>query len=705
MSDFDTFDEIEGEGLETIKPFPFINRKDDKEVLAWIWKDYKNKAYEARDRIYNYRKLVSLYRGKHFRSQDTSRVDEEKKTSRTPKVVVNFIQEMVSAKMSKRARFKPGLAVLPHNDEWDDRNNAKTVKNLITTRLNDLDFDYILGSSDLKMYMSAETYCMVDFDPSIGPLDEEYKTQFKDKNKKVPRQDSEGNDIEGEFIDGDIHIGDISLNVYGPDELFCELGRDCIDDVRDFTIKEFVNVEELKFDHPDQEKNIIASEDEFVFDEETMSEKKACGKALVIHYYYRPTRYLPEGVYIKAVKGAILKKTKYKFDHGKLPFSRETDIDVDGAFRPMSFVNNILDLQRHFNMNASGIARNHALASAPKYAVPKGSCSVHQLNNDFTVLEYAGIKAPEIMRSEPTPREIFEYQGSIEKHIEKQSANYGISRGEPPRGVKAAVAMQFLDEQEGQRETFAMAKRSAHIKRIYKLILETMAQYYDKDDKRMIRILGHDNEYLVESFASADFSRGFSVKIQNSSALPDSKTGKIQSIFDLNQATQEDPIFKKNHIVQMLDLANDDAFKDQATISLRSAQYAVSKIIRGEKPPMLEQTDDFIIHYDTYIRAVRERSFKDKAPAEIREVFKQRIGSLEALMWMRSTKNAFFAQKLQMIECFPIFFTIPNELQGPEEVSGAPPSNTPTGIDSAAMQESNQKQIDEQNKESAQGAR
>jgi hypothetical protein len=36
----------------------------------------------------------------------------------------------------------------------------------------------------------------------------------------------------------------------------------------------------------------------------------------------------------------------------------------------------------------------------------------------------------------------------LENYIGKMSGVYGVSRGEPPVGVTASVAMQFLDEQE-----------------------------------------------------------------------------------------------------------------------------------------------------------------------------------------------------------------------------------------------------------------
>ena len=70
---------------------------------------------------------------------------------------------------------------------------------------------------------------------------------------------------------------------------------------------------------------------------------------------------------------------------------------------------------------------------------------------------------------------------------------------------------------------------------------------------------------MIKKIKKANFALVKDLKLRNTSALPDSKTGRISTIVDLNISTQTDPIFRKEEIIQLLDLGMDDAFKSEAT--------------------------------------------------------------------------------------------------------------------------------------------
>ena len=142
------------------------------------------------------------------------------------------------------------------------------------------------------------------------------------------------------------------------------------------------------------------------------------------------------------------------------------NILTGSSLRGRSFIQNIVQLQRHFNNITSGVARNHGIGGAPKWMMPKGACSLASLNNEFTVVEYTGPVAPKIAAMNPTPPEILNYQDKLERWIEKGSVVYNISRGEPPKGITASVALQFLDEQEQQRDSRGIIKRYKRIREI-----------------------------------------------------------------------------------------------------------------------------------------------------------------------------------------------------------------------------------------------
>ena len=164
------------------------------------------------------------------------------------------------------------------------------------------------------------------------------------------------------------------------------------------------------------------------------------------------------------------------------------------------------------------------------------------------------------------------------------------------------------------------------------------------------------NEYLIKSMEKADFSRIYDVRVQNTSALPDTKTGKIAAIIDLNTATQTDPIFRKEEIVQMLDLGNDDYFKDRATVAVDAANAAFDALLEGEpiEPPRL--SDELLVHYSVFTKGIQQFSFKEKVDPRTQAMVEQYIKTIEMLMAERARLNMKFCATVLELDNFPMFY-------------------------------------------------
>jgi hypothetical protein len=255
-----------------------------------------------------------------------------------------------------------------------------------------------------------------------------------------------------------------------------------------------------------------------------------------------------------------------------------------------------------------------------------------------------------------------ELQDRTEKKIAQHSRVYQISRGEVPSGVTANSALRFLDEQESQTILVQETKRKHRVVRVAKMILDLMKQYYQPNDGRMVRMIGSKNEYMIKSMKQADFTKVYDVKMQNTSALPDTKTGKIAAIIDLNTATQTDPIFTKEEVTQMLDLGNDDYFKDRATVAVDAANTAFDALLQGDEINPPEPYDELLVHYSVFTKGVQQFSFKEKVDESTREKVKLHISALEMLMFERCKTNMKFCAAVLDIEIYPILFKTPMPL-------------------------------------------
>lgn len=651
------------------------------EKLQWLTSDIKNKFNTSTSRIEMYRKYEALFKGVHYKSMDYRRNENDDSYSGTkqPRMAVNFCQEMVEAKVAQRSRFKPSIAVLPTNDEIDDINNAKTVKMLLDNRAQEIDIEKIFADGDRMNFLRGESFTFVTWDKDAGHVHPEY-SKVAGMGQKVPMLDKEGKPT-GQFHEMPVMVGDVKVEVLGPERVFPEQNKTKWDDVNHITVMDWMHIDELKATYPEHADQIKETDDFFFYDASDYGIKKRKNHVAVFTFYHKKNKFMPEGAMIKHIQDVILEEGPLPYSHGKLPVVFDTDIDVPDELHGRPFLVNIAQLQNMHNMMMASSARNMAVASMPKWVMPKGTVHRDKLNNEYGIIEYSGPVAPQMVTYSAMSRDLYEMTDKVERYIEKGSAVYGISRGEPPKGIKAAVALQFLDEQETQRESRGMAKRQRRILDTYKMMISVMGDYYKPEDGRMIRIIGQDNSYLMKSFQKADFNCAYDVRLLNSSALPDSKAGKISAILDLNTATQADPMFGKEEISQMLDLANDDRFKDRASIAVKAAETIIWKILNREPVQEPQEWDDFIVMYPILLKSLQERTYKE-SEQDIVQGLKQYVMVMEGLMYNKAIKSPIFAAQLQRFYMFPVLFTVPAV---PTNPAPAPINTTPINTGAVAQ--------------------
>jgi len=652
---FDDFLSTERQLDDTdIPPFQFREKKDDKSTHEWLVQNFDNNERAAHSRRIVYRRFQAMYKNIHWRFFDTrdTRRDMEY-THRRPRHSVNFVWEMVEGRVSQNARMKHNLAFIPNNAEQSDINNAKACKLLYDSWAEDVKLEQKHQVADRVQFTFGHQFMFIEWDETAGPISPAYENIRKEYGDKIPTE------IKKQMPKGgaEVHIGDVTIKTYGPDRIYVEQNKFTWEEINHIEHIDYYHVEELKMMYPSKA-NDITENTRQIYDFDSAELIRPKSQIMVTTFYHKPTKFLPEGAKIVWCDDLILTWTDFPYEDGKLPCVPDTDIDVYGEFWGRSFITNIEQMQRYYNNIQSAQARDYSWASAPKWMMPKNSCNVHSLNNDLTIVEYQGAVAPQLVTHNPTPPQSFEMQDRLEKKISQHSTQYDVSRGEVPTGVTANSALRFLDEQESQRIMVQESKRKRRVVDVGKMALSRMKQYYTPEDGRTVRILGKDNEYLIESMQNADFTKVYDVKVQNSSALPDTKSGKISAIIDLNTATQMDPVFRTPEIIQMLDLGNDEYFKDRAAVGANAANTAVQKILDGNQIDPPEISDDLLTSHSVFEKAMQAFSYKsiEERP---KALMKQYMKTLEMQMYERSIKNINFATKVAALDNYPLFFETP----------------------------------------------
>jgi len=653
---FDDFDSTEQLGNYTSqKPFQFRDDKSSDGTLDWLNENFDMLERMSHSRLYSYRRWAALYKGIHWRRQRTRNYSLDTNiNTKKPRVTDNFIMELVDARVAQMNRFGTNFSAIPWNNEVSDEITAKACQKLLKGRADELDLEGIHTEGDLIKYKYGTSFLFVDWDKGIGQ-----DKKGMDRLKEIYPKGIPSHILKK--IDGSTKIGDVNVSAIPPYKVFPEFGKKVWEKkslqqpVNHVDIVEWIHIEELKARFPNKD---IQPNKRMYYDYDSFEISMPEDMVMVRHFYHPPTDF-QKGEYIYYCDSAILERTAYPYNHGKLPFIVDRDISIEDELWGRPRITQIEQMQRGYNNVESSNIRDLGLGSAPKWMAPKGSVDFRDLNNEFTVVEYKGLQAPQLVKNNPISKDSLVLQDRWAKRMGKKMKVFEISQGEVPTGITANSALRFLDEQESQLLAPDEKARKRRVLDTYRLMINVMQQYYKGDDDRTQRYLGKNNQYMIETMEKADFTKVYDVQFQNTSALPDTKTGKIAAIIDLNAMTQTDPIFRREDVVNMLDLGTEESFTEEATFSLDTAKMIFDQLLQGNEVPDPELHDDLMVYYTTMFRAIQSFQFKTKVPVETRDAVYEYIKTLEGLIFIKMMKNPKLAMEVQTLSYYPAFFELP----------------------------------------------
>ena len=406
---FDMFENDELHGSSNDKLFPFIDHENEKECLDWLEKDIYEKIESRRSRLEVLRRLDALYKGASYRFDSTRHSDRVlvEEGFKQPKVFTNFVNEMVEAKVAQRARFKPAIAVLPQSDEVQDEWNAELAKFTLTAKSQEMDFETVFAAGDKSNFLRGESYTYVRWNKELGEI---HPSFAKLTEESIELKDDDGNVVPA------VTTGDIEIKVLGPDRAFYELRKSSWNEVNTVSVIDWVHQDELKSLYPEIEDKIHPSSKDYFMDWTDQESRGMNRHCMVVEFYHKPTKFMPNGAYVKYIPGCILEinTEKYPYDHKKLPVIFDTDIDVDGEITGRPFTANIERLQRLHDMVTASMAKGYAIASSPKLVYPKGAIDPNQFTNGYAAIEYAGPVAPQLVTYNGIPNASLDFRAVLE---------------------------------------------------------------------------------------------------------------------------------------------------------------------------------------------------------------------------------------------------------------------------------------------------
>lgn len=677
------FDDLEFSGKELSPLWSLPDLADEKAVEEW----FSNTVDACQDYYRTHFQLqmdnLLLYKGIHWLSADrqANRVLDRQgypSSNRNPRIVINHLADFVTQWVSRLTRYRPAVAIYPARGQQEDADDSKVAKHVLDYIWYEQRVDEVLQEFARQMKIFGEVYMWITWNPQKGEIHPDW-AQAQAQGRVVPILDSEGNPVKNSKgdpmnMDHAVRVGDVDYTIDAPWHVFDQPRRNRKD--IDWSIKwKLEDIEYVRAKYPDKAHLINADVDmSSLYTSYRLDVSKLKNQVVVYELFHRSHEFMDKGRYIKRIKNVILENSDLPYEHGKIPYIYMADIEIPNQIRGMSFFQQLFPIQHQINAVSSLIYKALVLFSHPKMVIQDGSCDMQQLLNESTVISYSGGVPPTLLTQSPVAPELFNYLNKLEEEAEKLSGVFTMSRGEAPSGVRAAKALRVLEEQEDKRAYITAVKyNNIGLVENARMTLSVAGTYYDDADGRLIQIVGRDNEYKAMQFKAASLSKSFHFRIENSTALSQSPSARIEEMIEINQMQfQPGALMDRAQAVQLLDLTASEQFKDIVTRATKCAQSENDDLMAGRPVVPPAETDDLITHWKIHAQAFQSREYKELATPEVKQAMTEHMYVTEYLIYEKANGilnsmgiplkmgNPIFAQKLAM-ECvdFPLILETP----------------------------------------------
>ena len=648
MSSYVSFDELDSAGSQSDKkPFFALDLSNEDTVLNWLKEEMRAIKTMNETRMQKVRNNYLRYKGyQYLNSVYYPRDVLETQRKYTPQMVLPLISDAVDEKVARLMEFKPNVVVIPVHDEAQDKTDAKVAKRFIdhvdyVQKLDDK-FRQVLTSSKI----AGESFAWIRWNPDLGePLKEVSVLNKSTASNENP------NPMEL------LRQGDIEV-VRKSAEYVLYQRAESWEKVDYCFIIELDYVEALKLDYPDKADKIREDSDMRVFNYDKFDEETLSGMCRKVYFYHKKTKYLPQGFEAVFTSSALLKAGPLSYQHGELPIERLVDIQNGLELPGQSFIDKVKTIASQINNSLNSVVKMMMLAGYVKWFVEGGSVDDQALNNDISIVKIKpGSKPPVLAQANPVGANQWQFIEKLQEWFYQFAKSNLVVRGEPPPGVTAYVALQYLSESESRRINTEVQQFNQFVRGVYEKALKVAGQFYKPDEPRTMMIMGNDNRWETFPLDVKTLTKPYSIMIQNTSGLSDSKAARTQQLIDLNAAFPN--TLPQEQVLEMVGLGQGEKFIDIGSAAAKSAEAENEWIMDGQGQVEPMEGEDHLTHYRIHVQAIQPLGFKQKAPPEIQEQMKLHIAATEYMLIDKAAQNPALAQALSTLPYFPMFAELP----------------------------------------------
>lgn len=585
-------------------------------------------------------------------------------------VYINECYRLIRAQVSLIVSNELVPDVLPSTDDYSSKVACNITKDWLNSINYDLNLDMKRFEWELFRKIMGECYVIPLWDPNKGDL-------IRDTDEEMEFLDDEDQAVEDLYgrkvsIGKKVRIGDITLVTPRPYNVQID-PQERFENSNWFYWKEWIDLEYLKKKFPKLDFTKEVSQPQY--DPTTGLDKDSPNRRMVYYFFHRSHEFLPEGRYIVATQDHILINQPMDMptliDSQELPIVRFVDLEIESGIRGIPItMRNIKSLNTCYNRIVNQQYNNLELES-PKIMIPEGSgVDAQRMPGGIVCIEYRGNVKPSFETPSTNTSSIFKFAENIKRDMDEQAFQTPMVRGDTPNAqLDSFIALQHFEDQRVQLASPEIRGHLKALEKLFRLEICIAKDKYHPDDKRLIKILGKHNTYQLKYFHPSNLDKSYDVKISSTGNLANSKAARTQLLMTLKR---EFPNLITNELfLDMLGLSHSQKFMNAITNAVSAAEAENADMYAGKNTLSPARYEDLITHWDAHRIPMQTLDFKN-SPQHIQDLFIGHVTATEKLMFEQASESPTFAQRLQMLNQFPMFF-LPNPIndvpvQLPEQV-------------------------------------
>ena len=451
-------------------------------------------------------------------------------------LVDNRIIGIVRTEVAKMSKQRPTFTVVPTTAEQEDVKAAETGEKILEFLWKHLDLSTRLESALLWSRVCAAGFWKIVWDSGAGKkfgiVVDENDAPVLDKDTEKPHKPEDFDELPEGLKAKTIATGDIHVEVVSPFEIYPDPLAKTLDECEwliqvSIQSKDYVKQRYNVDMQPDA--NITPGTPEVRLPIQVESGQTYKG-IKVFEYWERPSSDKPQGRHCVWAKEKILDDGPNPYKH--LPYVMFRSIPVPGRFWGSSITEQLRGPQTELNKVKSQIVESGQRMGNPAILIAATSnTKVSGVPGEEIKYDDASMNSrPEYLRPPDMPAYVIEEINRIESSMQEISGQHEVSQAQVPPGVKAASAINLLQEADDTRLGPAIAEMEVMLGKAATMALEIVAQYWT--DERIVMIAGENHKLDAMQFKGAALKENTQVECQTGSMLPQSKAARQAAIQD-----------------------------------------------------------------------------------------------------------------------------------------------------------------------------